>query len=176
MSLLKLNSIEIPVDSLIDFSQTYETIESSTIHRMGAAGLGRKQTLWTGKVRTVISASGWNPAGLSGVDFNSAVEIHCVAPRSKLGGVANINIGADSKRRSDGEYLPLAFGINGAGRTGTTVVVAANGDCSITPVAGATVYQVVYYPILTALFSSMPTESNDINSAQFSTELIAEEV
>lgn len=174
--MLIVNGVEVPTEAILDFSQSYEPLQASVIHRMGSGGTAKRQTLWTGKLRTVISGQGWCPPGLSGLDVTQSVDLWCVAEQSKLGGVADINIGASTRRRSDTGFEPRAFGIVGIDRVSTSLSVATNGDCSITPVTGATHYQVTWCPRLTVFVVQPITESTDTGAALMSWELVAEEI
>lgn len=174
MSYLSIGGITVPLDSVLSFSQTYEPIERSTIHRLGVSGRGVKQTLYAGKLRTTIQGSGWTAPGLSALDLSQTHVLLCAAPLSNGGGVGNIQIGDENRRRSDAGFEPVAYALFDDGQQKTPVTVDALGGCVITPVAGAVRYKVDWYPRL-IVWVEPPQESVQTDSAQFLWNLVAEE-
>ncbi len=175
MGYISIGGLSVPLDSVLTFTQSYESIERSTIHRLGVSGRGVKQTLFGGKLRTSISATGWTAPGLSALDRSAEHELLCGATLSNSGGVSNIQIGALSRRRTDSGFEPVAYAIFADRHEKTPVSVDASGNCTITPVAGALQYKVDWYPKLTVLIVSF-REDTQADSAQFIWDLVAEEV
>ncbi|AZZ92743.1 hypothetical protein EUZ85_19255 [Hahella sp. KA22] len=176
MSLI-IDGVEIPVDARLDLSVSYQRLERSATHRVGPAATAIKQTLWSGKYRVTVSGSGWYPPGLQSVDFSGAVLLASIAPLSIVGGVGDIVIGADTDRRAEANYAPYAHAIMIDGsRQDAELSVAVNGDCTITPVAGAVRYQVFWFPVMSLIFSDPPAENTDMSGITTSWEMVGEQV
>ncbi|MDX1816120.1 MAG: hypothetical protein R3180_00270 [Marinobacter sp.] len=175
MSYISIGGLTVPLDSVLTFSQSYESIERSTIHRLGVLGLGIKQTLFGGKLRTTISASGWTAPGLSALDRSASHTLLCAATLSNAGAVDGITIGSAARRRTDAGFEPVAYALFADSQVSTPVTVDAAGACTITPVAGATQYKVDWYPVLQVLIVSYQ-ENTQADAAQYVWDLVAEEV
>lgn len=175
MSYFSIGGLVVPLDSVLTFSQSYQPVERSTLHRIGTAGIGVKQTLYSGKLRTTISATGWTAPGLSGLDRSVAHPMLCAAALSNSGGPDNIRIGDESRRRSDEGFEPVAYALFPDQQVRTPVLVDADGNCLVTEVAGALQYKVDWYPRLTVLVMDF-NEDTQADSATFAWELVAEEV
>ncbi|RBP74112.1 hypothetical protein [Marinobacter nauticus] len=175
MSYISIGALTVPLDSVLTFSQSYQAIERSTVHRLGVTGTGVKQTLYGGKLRTTISATGWTAPGLSALDRSAQHQLKCAATLSNSGGVSDIKIGDSSRRRTDAGFEPVAYAIFPGHHVKTPVSVDAAGNCVVTPVAGAGHYKVDWYPVLTVLIIDF-TEDTQADTATFVWELVAEEV
>ncbi|SFM71265.1 hypothetical protein [Marinobacter pelagius] len=175
MSYISIGGLSVPLDSVLTFSQSYQPIERSTIHRLGTSGTGVKQTLYGGKLRTTISATGWTLPGLSALDRTAQHVLLCGATLSNSGGANDIKIGDISRRRTDSGFEPVAYAIFADNQVKTPVSVDVNGNCTITEVSGSLYYKVDWYPRLTVLIADF-TEDTQADSATFAWELVAEEV
>lgn len=175
MSFISIGGLSVPLDSVLSFSQTYRPIERSTIHRLGVLGRGVKQTLYTGKLGTTISATGWTMPGLSGLDRSAEHELLCGATLSNSGGTSNIQIGNSNRRRSDTGFEPVAYAIFSDNQVKTPVSVDSAGNCTVTAVTGALYYKVDWYPKLTVLITDL-VEDTQADVATYTWELTAEEV
>jgi len=175
MSYISIGGLTVPLDSVLTFSQSYESIERSTVHRLGVQGKGIKQTLFGGKLRTTITGSGWTAPGLSALDRGSEHLLLCGAALSSAGGAGDIVIGDNTRRRSDAGFEPVAYALFATEHVKTPVSVDSAGNCTITPVAGALQYKVDWYPRLTVLLIDF-REDTQADTAQFVWDLVAEEV
>ena len=77
-------SIELPVRSRLDFSQTFEPVGGSSSRRM-ANGALFKMRQWA-RWRTTISGGGWVPPQLLDIDYAAPYTIECVAPLALAAG------------------------------------------------------------------------------------------
>lgn len=75
---LKIAGRSLSLISWLDFEQSVEPIVGSTVHRM-ATGEGIKIAGWK-KHRITLSAGGWIPAPLQGIDYSVPVEIELPLP------------------------------------------------------------------------------------------------
>lgn len=164
---LVIGSIGIPIHAGLDFSQTYESFGGRSLRRAmnGAAVI---QSHWN-KLRTRISGSGWVPAGLSGLDLTATHTLKCVAPQAIYS--ASNSIALPVARRAD--LAPYGFAIV-AGQPVETAVSVATNTATLTTVAGATAYQVMYYPQLTVVIAEINFDT-DAAGAVFGWTLTAEE-
>lgn len=175
MSYISIGGLTVPLDSVLTFSQSYQAIERSTVHRLGASGRGVKQTLYGGKLRTNISATGWTAPGLSALDRSQEYELLCAATLSNAGGASDIEIGDSTRRRTDAGFEPVAYAVFPDRHQKTPVAVDSAGNCVVTPVTGALQYKVDWYPILNVLLIDF-TEDTQADTANYVWELVAEEV
>lgn len=175
MSYISIGGLTVPLSSVLTFSQGYESIERSTVHRLGVQGRGIKQTLFGGKLRTTISATGWTAPGLSALDRGAEHLMLCGAALSGSGTDSNIVIGDSARRRTDAGFEPVAYALFPTEHVKTPVSVDAAGNCTVTPVAGALQYKVDWYPRLTVLLIDF-REDTQAEAAQFGWDLVAEEV
>ena len=152
---LIIDGIEVSFRSSLDLKQTYAPINNGTLLRM-ADGTAIKQTPAWGKLKTEISASGWLPDGLSGVDFDDSVVVDCVANRSIASATNAIAI--PGTVRPDLNPWGLAL-VNGQWvDVGSTF---ATGTLTIDVTAGATQYQARWMPRLTLFCNGIETETDN---------------
>ncbi len=154
---IKIGSIVIPYSSGFDVRQTYEEIEAKTTlrTRSGAAIL---QSRWK-RLKSTISGSGWNPAALDGIDKTIMQDVYCVEPLSVYGATVSITI--PHSYRTDAEYIPQGAALVDGDIVATPVSLSGQ-TATLTAVAGATQYQVNYYPIITGVLTI--TKSGDIDN------------
>lgn len=173
-----LGGVVVPIESALDFSQTYEPLGGVARLRMMSGALVQ-QVGWR-KLRTTLSGAGWWPSGLEGLDYDSALTLLCAAPRAILS--ASNAIALPSARRTDAGYTPVgharltggATAVGGGELVPTPLTLAAD-VATLTPVAGATGYQVAYWPVLSVL-ADPPTMEADLPGAAHRWTLTAEEV
>jgi hypothetical protein len=169
--LLIVGSVEVPIHNYFSLNQDY-TLIGGAFSRRSLNGTGRKQTHWQ-KISTAITANGSLPVGLSTMDFSVPYQLHCAAFRS-VKSVSNV-IQLPGNWRVDQGYTPRGFGLVGSEWKETSYVESPAGTFTLTAVAGASSYELRYWPILTVL-SDPPTESNDIHGKVSNWTLSAEEV
>ena len=173
-----LGGVVVPVESVLDFTQGYEPLGGTARLRLmsGAA----VQQVWWRKLRTTLSGAGWWPSGLEGLDYDSALTLLCAAPRTLLS-ASNV-IALPAARRTDTGYMPVGHarlpgaGTEvGGGELVRTVVGVVDHVATLSPVAGATGYQVAYWPALSVL-ADPPALEADLPGAQHRWTLTAEEI
>lgn len=170
MSLI-VGGLVIPALAALDLVQTYEPIGGSSLLRM-MSGAAKKQTHWQ-KLRTRISAGGWVPPGLAGLDYAASMQIACIAPRAIDG--AGTSIAIPAARRADAGYTPRGFAYLASGLQVETTIGLAGNTATLGAVAGAASYSVEYWPLLT-VFADPPVITGDVRRANHSWELSAEEI
>lgn len=75
---LIIAGVELSVIAWLDFDQAIEPMGGSTLHRM-ANGAGFKVSSWR-KHRITLSAGGWIPPALLGIDYGTPFEIELPIP------------------------------------------------------------------------------------------------
>jgi len=75
---LKIGGIDLSIVGWLDYEQSIEPISGSTTRRMGG-GSAFKLTHWR-KYRVSISAGGWIPPALLGINYDEPFEIELPAP------------------------------------------------------------------------------------------------
>lgn len=151
--------VEVPLDAAHELNTTYESLERSEIHLMGD-GSTRKQVLegTQDKLKVTISGAGTIPAGLQGIAFQGPVLVQCQAHRA-ITSASNI-ITLPAARRSDTGSEPYARAYTGGEWVATAIVDITANVATITQVAGASYYQVVYFPeILANIENGGPREN-----------------
>jgi hypothetical protein len=171
--ILKIGNLSIPVRSAIDAEQTYSAIGGETILRT-ISGAGIRQETWK-RIRTTISGGGWVPPGLDAIDTTSPLFIACIAPRAVVAD-ANLQAVLPAARRSDAGHEPWAFALMPNGELSASALVASGANAfTAAAVSRAVGYLVNYYPLLQC-WVNRPTQSFAVSGANYSWELIAEEV
>lgn len=168
---LIINGISVPVWSTFDLSQTYERIQAAWRPRFLDGG-AKQRIAYSGKLRTTIAGSGLIPPGISGLNFDNSYVLSCVAPHSIISTIATIDIPA--ARRTDSGSTPYGRALVGDNWVDTEVSMGGN-TATLTTVANATAYQVVYFPEIT-VFSDPPTEDKPKHGPVYGWSLTAEEV
>lgn len=136
------------------------------------SGGNRQRTTWTGKLRTSISGNGVIPPGISGIDETQSITLACVEPRSIVSTSENIAIPA--ARRADAGSEPYGRALTGDTWVDTPVNMNGN-TAELTPVSGATQYQVVWFPLLTVFFDPI-VEDKPSHGPTYGWAITAEEV
>ena len=159
MSILNLiiGGIEIPFESSHVINQSYSPLGASNVLRM-ADGSGFKQTAWFGKTKIETSGTGKLPLPLRGLDYESQIVMECVEPLTEYS-ASNV-ITLPTARRSDVSILGFA---TVSGRAVKSAVSISGDVATVTSVANATGYHVIYYPKFT-VFLSRPNEDDTARS------------
>lgn len=165
---LIIDGLEISDLSALGIKQTFEPVNNGSLLRM-ADGTAVKQKVWS-KLKTTISAVGWIPDGLSGINFGNAVTVDCIAQQS-ITSSSNI-ISIPGTVRPDIDPWGIAK-VNGQWQdVGSTY---ASGMLTIDVTAGATLYQARWMPRLT-LFCNEPETETDTEGNIFNWSITGEEV
>lgn len=167
---LLINTLRLPLAVAGEISQDYEDFGGFAALRLGLGAIVH-QEVWR-KTRTAITAQGLLPPGLNGIDWAQAITLGCVAARS-IQSASNV-ITIPAARRSDA--APYGFAIDASGLLKPTAVGVVGNVATLTAVAGATAYQVLWYPLLTVRAPSGPSVRYDAAGALASWELTGEEV
>lgn len=147
---LIIGGFEVPRDSLRDgFSQTYEEIAGISSARMGDGSLVI-QRAWPAvganyKLSTTISGRGRAPAPLDGLNRGATVEVECAEHRRIAGAMNVITLPAG---RRTGDYAPRGYALVD-GLLVETPLALVGDVATLTAVAGAQHYQVLYWPKFT---------------------------
>lgn len=165
---LIIAGVEITFLSSSDLKQSLSPVDNGTLLRM-ADGTAIKQVPAWGKLKTQISGSGFLPEGLSGIDFDSAVAVDCIANRSITS--ASNAIAISDTVRADTDPIGLAYVGNQWEDVGSSW---AGGVLTIDVTAGATLYQARWMPRLT-MFCDEPETETDRAGAVFSWSISGEE-
>lgn len=168
---LVIGSVTMPKHTLLNFSQSYQDLNARSVRRL-ADGTANIRETWSGKIKTDISASGWIPPGLAGLDFSQELTIKCAEPRASSSNTNSVTIPA--ARRSD--ISLKAWAIVDGEPVETTISDVTNNVVTIDTVAGENGgYRVDYYPEFTATINP-PTESLNASAAEYSWSITAEQV
>lgn len=81
---LIVGGVEVSIIAYLDFDQSIEEIGGSSTRRMASGELS-KMTRWR-RHRITLSAGGWLPAALGGVDYGSAFVIELPVPVALMPG------------------------------------------------------------------------------------------
>ena len=149
MKFFELGGVPIPLEANIGFKQTYGDVQQKTIHRM-MDGTAKPQGTFS-KLKPTLTGSGYSVHGLDGLDYDSpaGLVLKCAEPRS-IGSASNIII-IPAARRSDAGYEPIGIAIVNNRRVFTGIASVSVNQYTVETRAGATAYQVAYYPQLTVI-------------------------
>jgi hypothetical protein len=158
--MIKIGAISIPDEAAFDIRQSYTPLGGKALLRTknGAAIL---QQRWQ-KLSSTITGSGWLPDGLDAVDVSASQAVYCIAPLSVLSASNVITI--PRTFRTDGDYVAQGVAIVGGEMLATPAAVAGQ-VATLTVVAGATQYMVVYYPVITG-FITVDRQFDEANQLQ----------
>lgn len=133
--------------------ETIEPAGGSSLHRMSDGALV-KQTLWQ-KCQGTISAEGWMPPGLDGLDYSGPLELRSTKVQA-VGG-AGLVYTLTSTPRPD---VP-AWGLALVGREWeATACSVVDGVATLTAMAGATAYRLCWLPVF-SVFCERPSETQN---------------
>lgn len=167
---LIVGGVTVPVYAMTNISQQYGDISARSRKRT-ADGTLVIRSLWSGKLSTVITGAGLIPAGLQDIDFDSDFELSCIAHRAVNSATNTITIPA--ARRADTGSEPYGRALVGAKWIATPVTGIVANVATLTPVTGASLYQCVYFPKITA--AGDLTEGKPQHGPLFGWTLTAEE-
>lgn len=168
---LIVDGTSVPVWAMTEISQRYEEIEAKARRRFLGGG-GWQRVTYGGKIRTSITGSGVIPASLGSIDYDGSFTLSCIAHRAIVS--ASSSIAIPSARRSDTGSEPYGRALVGDVWVSTPVSMMVD-NAILTPVTGATQYQVVYFPEIT-VFADPPVEDKPTHGPVFGWSLVAEEV
>lgn len=149
----------LPIVSAFDVRQSIDLIEAKTLLRT-LNGTGILQSRWK-KLQSTITGSGWLSDGLEAVNTDVAVTVACVASLSVASLTPVITI--PRAFRVDSGYAPQGAAIVD-GQSVATPVLLAGPVATLTPVAGASLYHVVYCPVING-FITISRQFDDANQA-----------
>lgn len=131
----------------------YEPFGGSAELRM-ADGTGIKQTHWR-KTRILASGSGHLEPALEHLDYSGPLELWCVKSQSFSGTGLQYQLPPADKRRPD--VAPWAWAL--VGERLQDVAIALDGDlASLTPLPGASRYQVFWLPRFSVFTDGLVTD------------------
>lgn len=167
-----LGGVTVPLHSAHEISQSYGTTGGFALRRYMNGG-ALKQHQWD-KITTQVGGTGAIPPGLDELDFNSALLMSCIGAR---GITSNDNVvDLPAGRRSDTGFVPVGFArVAGSHEWVPTNLVIVVDEATLTPVASAEQYRVVYYPEIT-VFANPPDLDVDPYQKSFGWTITAEEV
>lgn len=95
------------------------------------------------KMSGSISAAGWMPPGLDGLDYSAPLELRSCKARSQQGAGPAFTLGFDPRP----DKAPWAFALLPGNRVVPTPCITVGRVVTVTPVAGALGYQVWAMPV-----------------------------
>lgn len=154
-----LGGIPVSPQAGLEFVQRYEPEDSVALTRLAGGGL-LQDVAWR-KLATTIEGSGRYPPGLDGLDYDQPLVMRCAQPR-ELTAAGNV-FALPAARRSDAGFGPVGYAlVTAAGddpildpRWQDTAVDLVGDTATLAVVAGASLYQVWYWPELT-VFAQRP--------------------
>ncbi len=166
--MIRIGALEIPDRAGHGIRQTYRKLGGRQILR-SKNGSGILASRWR-KLGVSVSGTGWLPDGLDGLDEDAAADIHCIAWLG-VSSVSNV-IAIPRAFRSD-EFAPQGLAVVGGDSVETSIALAGS-VATLGAVAGASLYQVSYCPVVTALINSI-TRDYDQQAHRWSWAIEAEE-
>lgn len=167
---LVIDGVTVPVWASTKLDQSYERVQAVTRRRTADGSLVQR-SLWTGKLKTVLSGGGLAPSGLQAIDTSAAFDLWCIKPIA-INSASNV-IDIPAARRSDSGSEPFGFAVVGNAMVATPVAMSVD-QATLTTVAGATAYQVRYFPVLSVMAD--PVQEDLSRGFGFGWKLEAEEV
>ena len=166
MKTMTLGGIEIPLLASLDHNVSDSSARRETIHPMGD-GSNLKQ-VYAGtqkKGQFTLDCQGVIPPGLDGLDTTGALVLQLASERS-ITSSSNV-IALPTTRRTDSGYEPWGRAIVGNECRETSISVVAD-VATLGVVAGAELYQVLWYPKLTVYTVGDIEKVTDVNGAMVS--------
>jgi len=148
--------------------QEYSPIGGTTLARR-SGGAAVKMQHWR-KTAITLRGSGWMGPGLAGLDFSQPLELRCTKHLSLT--TTALTGTLPSAPRPD--YAPWVMALVGREWERHPVAMASLAY-TITPVPGATLYQICWMPVFT-VFCDVPGESLDPSAASHDWSITAEEI
>lgn len=168
----ELGGVSIPFSGNLVMQQSYTPLMGARWppERTMNGGAVRRVS-FTGKLGTVASCTGWTPAGFDGLDWSQPMLMKCAAPRC-IQGAGNV-IELPAGRRSESYFAPRGYAVVGGRAVASEINVVGN-DATVTTVAGATAYEVWYWPQVTVIARPVRV-SGQLDLAEYQWTLEAEE-
>lgn len=139
----ELGGIVVPVQSALDVSMAWDDAGGFTWPPMRMLdGAGLVQQHWR-KLRVRVSGNGIVPAAFAGLDHTVSHVLKSASTRA-VQGASNV-IAVPAARRTDSGYTPIGYAVVD-GQYRATPLVMAGHVATLTTVAGATNYGVLYWP------------------------------
>lgn len=168
MKYISIDGITPPEESLIDFTQGYESLASATVKRkVSGAALVLNNPL-NSKIRTNLQGGGYSTLGWDSIKVGQQYVMRCAEPIAVQ--TASNVITIPAARRSDTGHLPTGLAIANNQRIHSPATLTGTDEYTVTTVSGATAYQVAYYPEITVIITEFKREG------KFGWSLTAEEV
>ncbi len=165
-----MGGYSVPIKAGLEFSQSYETLSGTAIHRM-QSGRALKQTHFK-KLKTVLSGKGWVPTGIDHLDYSKPLLLRCAIPLSIPCLACQLILPRAS--RTDASYTPIGFALIGGKLLETNLSIQGN-IVNLESVNDAQSYQVHYFPEL-LVYAEPPQIHGDVTGAEFTWSLTCEEV
>lgn len=162
--------IRIGYESAHDLTQEYYLVGGRKL-RTFLEGGGIVQSNWL-KLYTVINGQGRLPAALGGVDWSAAVEVSWASP-VRIQSASNV-ITAPAARRTD-EWVPHGYALVDGAEVATDISSVSGDDYTLATVAGATAYELAYYPKIMMLVDQLPRQNFNARGEASSWSLSARE-
>lgn len=121
-------------------SQSITPLGGPEIVRL-SSGAGVPMTHWQ-RSAIALSASGWMPPGLDGLDYSQPLELRCTKHLSIISTSTSFTLRGTVRP----DFAPWALALVGKDWVETPVVFAG-ADATVTPVAGASAYQLCWMPM-----------------------------
>lgn len=166
----ELGGCSIAVEAVFEFSQSYESINGTVVHRT-QSGKAIKQTHFK-KLKTVLSGKGWIPTGLDELDYSKPLLLKCAIPLSISS--KNNQLLLPQGRRMDSFYNPKGFCLINGHLIETNLTIDHN-LAILDHVDNANAYHVHYYPEL-YVYAEPPQVHGNVTSAEFTWSITCEEV
>lgn len=166
MSLI-IGGITIPGLAGFSLKQTYQPILARTLKR-SKNGTLTIQSRYR-KLQSRISGSGWLPDGLDAIDTDAPQAVSCIHGLS-IAAASNV-ITIPRPFRTDSGFTVQGVAIVNDQSVVTSVALAGS-VATLTPVAGASQYHILYYPVLTCAISINRQFDEDTQTWSFDIEAI----
>lgn len=164
---LKIGSLTISAEAGFSLKQTYQPILARTLKR-SKNGTLTIQSRYR-KLQSRVSGSGWLPDGLDAIDTDALQAVSCIQALS-VAAASNV-ITIPRAVRTDAGFTVQGVAIVNDQSVVTSVVLAGN-VATLGVVAGASQYQILYYPVITGAISISRQFDEDSQTWNFDLELI----
>lgn len=149
-------------------SQSITPLGGPEIVRL-SGGVGVPMTHWE-RSAIALSGSGWMPPGLDGLDYTQPLELRCTKQLSIVSTSTSFVINGTPRP----DFAPWALAL--VGRDWVEAEVALSGaNAEVTPVTGATAYQVCWMPMFT-VSAKRPQGDMDPSAATHGWQINCEEL
>lgn len=168
----ELGGVSLPFNANLEIQQSYTPlIGAKWPPDRTMDGSAVRKVSYTGKLATVVSCTGWTPVGFDALDWDQPMLMKCAGPRciQKASNVIELPLA----RRSESYFAPRGFAIVGGRAVASDVSLLGN-DATVTTVAGASAYEVWYWPEITVLARPVRV-SGQLDRAEYQWTLEAEE-